>query len=38
MAVSDDRPRYVAALGFEWSSGLTWAVLEEDNPGGVHQQ
>jgi anti-sigma factor RsiW len=34
----DEGPRYVAALGFEWSSGLTWAVLEEDNPGGMNQQ
>ncbi|UCC99085.1 MAG: zf-HC2 domain-containing protein [Phycisphaerales bacterium] len=37
-AAPDEGPRYVAALGFEWSSGLTWAVLEEDNAGGVNQQ
>jgi anti-sigma factor RsiW len=26
-----DEPRYVAALGFEWSSELMWAVLEDDD-------
>jgi len=28
--VTQDRPKYVAALGFEWSSELTWTVLEEE--------
>lgn len=35
----EERPRYVAALGFEWSSDLTWMVLEEEaTPGEVNQQ
>jgi len=29
-SVTQDKPKYVAALGFEWSSELTWTVLEED--------
>ena len=29
-SVALDRPKYVAALGFEWSSELTWTVLEEE--------
>jgi anti-sigma factor RsiW len=29
-SVAQDRPKYVAALGFEWSSELTWTVLEEE--------
>ena len=37
--VSQEGPRYVAALGFEWSSELTWMVLEEEaTPGEVNQQ
>ena len=37
--VSQESPRYVAALGFEWSSELTWMVLEDDAaPGEVNQQ
>ena len=37
--VSQEGPRYVAALGFEWSSELTWMVLEEEaSPGEVNQQ
>ena len=28
--VTQDKPKYVAALGFEWSSELTWTVLEEE--------
>ena len=28
--VSQEKPRYVAALGFEWSSELTWVALEEE--------
>jgi hypothetical protein len=31
-SVAGDRPKYVAALGFEWSSELTWTVLEEEMP------
>jgi anti-sigma factor RsiW len=30
LSVAQDRPKYVAALGFEWSSELTWTVLEEE--------
>ena len=37
-SAADGEPRYIAALGFEWSSELTWAVLEEDVPNGVYQQ
>jgi anti-sigma factor RsiW len=29
-SVAQDKPKYVAALGFEWSSELTWTVLEEE--------
>lgn len=29
-SVTQDRPKYVAALDFEWSSELTRTVLEED--------
>jgi anti-sigma factor RsiW len=29
-ASSSERPEYLAALGLEWSSGLAWLVLEED--------
>jgi anti-sigma factor RsiW len=29
-SVAQDRPKYVAALGFEWSSELTWTILEEE--------
>jgi anti-sigma factor RsiW len=29
--VLQDEPKYVAALGFEWSSDLMWAVLEDDD-------
>ncbi len=29
-SVAQDRPKYVVALGFEWSSELTWTVLEEE--------
>ena len=29
-SVTQDKPKYVAALGFEWSSELTWTVLAED--------
>ena len=37
--VSQERPRYVAALGFEWSSELTWTVLEDEAMSGeVNQQ
>jgi anti-sigma factor RsiW len=28
--VSQEKPRYIAALGFEWSSELTWTALEEE--------
>jgi len=35
---ADSGPRYLAALGFEWSSELTWTVLEEDAPSGANQQ
>ncbi|MBN2314449.1 MAG: hypothetical protein JXM79_11000 [Sedimentisphaerales bacterium] len=35
--VSQEGPRYVAALGFEWSSELTWTVLDEETaPGEVN--
>jgi anti-sigma factor RsiW len=30
LPISQDAPRYVAALGFEWSSELMWTVLEEE--------
>jgi anti-sigma factor RsiW len=30
LPVSQEAPRYVAALGFEWSSELTWTVLDEE--------
>ncbi len=34
---SKEGPRYVAALGFEWSSELTWTVLDEEtSPGEVN--
>jgi len=33
--ISIDKPRYIAALGFEWSSELTWTVLEEDAQSGA---
>jgi anti-sigma factor RsiW len=37
-AVSQEGPRYVAALGFEWSSELTWTVLDEEAaPAEVNQ-
>ncbi|MFC1635646.1 hypothetical protein ACFL5Z_12465 [Planctomycetota bacterium] len=37
--VSQERPRYVAALGFEWSSELTWTALEDEAAlGEVNQQ
>jgi anti-sigma factor RsiW len=35
---ADSMPRYIAALGFEWSSELTWTVLQEDVPGGANLQ
>ncbi|UCD56410.1 MAG: hypothetical protein JSV16_11310 [Candidatus Hydrogenedentota bacterium] len=39
LPVSQEGPRYVAALGFEWSSELTWMVLEEEaSLGEVNQQ
>ena len=28
----NDAPSYLAALGLEWSSELTWLVLEQDSP------
>jgi len=31
-------PRYLAALDFEWSSELTWTVLEENTAGGANRQ
>jgi anti-sigma factor RsiW len=35
---SQEGPRYVAALGFEWSNELTWMVLDEEaTPGEVNQ-
>ena len=30
LPISQEAPRYVAALGFEWSSELMWTVLEEE--------
>ena len=34
-----EKPRYVAALGFEWSSELTLTVLDEETtPGEVNPQ
>jgi len=33
--ISTDKPRYIAALGFEWSSELTWTVLDEDAQSGA---
>lgn len=36
--VFNNAPGYLAALGLEWSSGLTWSVLEEDDTEDeVHQ-
>ncbi len=35
--ISTDKPQYLAALGFEWSSDLTWTVLEEDVQSGANQ-
>ncbi len=35
---ADGGPRYLAALGFEWSSDLTWTVLEEETPSGASRQ
>ena len=34
LPVSQEEPRYVSALGFEWASEMTWAVLEEDKTMG----
>jgi anti-sigma factor RsiW len=31
-------PRYLAALDFQWSSGLTWTVLEQDAASGANRQ
>lgn len=31
-------PRYLAALDFEWSSDLTWTVLDEDIASGANRQ
>jgi hypothetical protein len=36
--ISTEKPQYLAALDFEWSSDLTWTVLEEDNAGGANRQ
>jgi len=30
LPVTQEKPRYIAALGFEWSSELTWMALEEE--------
>lgn len=38
MPGSEAAPRYLAALDFEWSSDLTWTVLQEDTTGGVNRQ
>ena len=35
--ISTEKPRYLAALGFEWSSELTWTVLQEDTQSGANQ-
>ena len=35
--ISTDKPQYLAALGFEWSSELTWTVLQEDVQSGANQ-
>ncbi|MBC8218334.1 MAG: zf-HC2 domain-containing protein [Planctomycetes bacterium] len=32
VAPSQNQPEYLAALGLQWSSGLAWLVLEEDQP------
>jgi anti-sigma factor RsiW len=34
VTISQEGPRYVAALGFEWSSELTWTVLDEGTAQG----
>ena len=34
LPASQEEPRYVSALGFEWASEMTWAVLEEDETTG----
>ena len=34
VTISQEGPRYVAALGFEWSSELTWTVLDEETALG----
>lgn len=31
------KPRYLAALGFEWSSELTWTVLQDNAETGAPQ-
>jgi anti-sigma factor RsiW len=31
-------PRYLAALDFQWSSELTWTVLEQDTSSGANRQ
>ena len=36
--ISTEKPRYLAALGFEWSNELTWTVLEQDTQSGATQQ
>ena len=36
--ISTDKPGYLAALSFEWSSELTWTVLQEDAQSGANQQ
>lgn len=35
--ISADKPQYIAALGFEWSSELTWTVLQENAQTGANQ-
>jgi anti-sigma factor RsiW len=35
--ISTDKPGYLAALSFEWSSELTWTVLQEDAQSGANQ-
>lgn len=35
---AETTPRYLAALDFQWSSDLTWTVLQEDTSGGANRQ
>ena len=38
VAASQNKPEYLAALGLEWSSELTWFILEDDTSNMGKQQ